>query len=188
MITQQAPINPRPLPDTTLKFTFSNVAFNVVFVFGVAIVSFWARSLWESTHLYRSDCVSRPTAECIEDLRRAASWASPGNEAARDALEDLKTISNGGSTFKESALEGAERSKATTRSIFDRYSPKLKSDLNPGYAVAAFIFFIGWIWCGFLIVWKGFRADGGPNYSQVGKYAVLAALFAVVWLAALARA
>ncbi len=188
MSVQQAQSDPQLQPTTIRSFTASNLASTFFIILLVAVASFWLRSLWESNHYYESDCIARPSAECIENLRRAASWNSPGNDAARDALEDLKTLSIGSSQFKPLAGEALDRSLATSRSILDSNSLKLKSDLNPAYAVAAFVSFVGWIWCSFLIIWKGFRADGGRDYSRIRKYGILAGLFILMWLAALARA
>jgi len=170
------------------SYSLKNTLRTAAIVIAVACASFWARSIWEAGALYSAECVVAPAENCVENLRRAASWNSPLNWRAQMALKDLQSIAATDSQFKTLALEGSERAKASTRSIFDSHSLKLAHDLNPFAALASFLAFIGWISCLFLMIQKGFNENGSRNPAALRRYGLRAVLLFVVWILALSNA
>jgi hypothetical protein len=154
----------------------------------VAVFSFWARAIWEASSSYDPTCVGTPTSECIESLRRTASWDAPLNDSAKAAMRDLELLANSSSPLAIAAAQGLTRARATTRSIFDSTSPRLPHDLDPVFAALAFVAFLVWAGGAFTILRRGFTRDGTFKPREVaGRVCVVVAAF-FVWLFALSNA
>jgi hypothetical protein len=154
----------------------------------IAIFSFWARALWEASSRYDPGCVGAPTAECVESLRRTASWDAPFNDSAKAALRDLELLANSSSELSTAAAQGLNRARATTRSIFDPTSLRLRYDLDPVFAVLAFVAFIVWTGGAFTIIRLGFTRDGSLKLREVAGRVVFVVGAFCVWLFALSNA